>query len=250
MRACNLPAANLYNKAVEPATHWSVILRAQGSGPQARAALGELIGRYERTVLAQIRRKHPPDQTPEDLKQEFFTRVLARNDVARLDRARGPFRGWLHTAVTRFLLNAWDRWHSETAGNKVTEPLVAESADPENPEHLYLAAFSWDTLLCALGRLREKERDKQRFDALSRFLPGPQVDIVALAPVAASLGMTRTALAAAICHLRVRLRDVLSLTVAETLDLDPSASGAAEEIARETALVYRVLREMPPPFAP
>lgn len=59
-------------------TQWSLIVRAQGEGPQARAALGQLLQRYERTILSTIRYfRHPPDQTAEEVKQESARAVPA-----------------------------------------------------------------------------------------------------------------------------------------------------------------------------
>ena len=103
------PAAN--------ATRWTLIVRAQGTGAERRAALGELIAHYEKLVVWLIRRRgHPPDVTAEELKQEFLEGVLRRNDIAKLDRGRGSFRAWLSLAVQRFLLNEWDKWHAARAG--------------------------------------------------------------------------------------------------------------------------------------
>src|SRR5947207_4795747 len=91
---------------------WSVIVQAQGSGTEARAAMGTLISRHQKAVLTLIRhRGFPPDQTAEDLKQAFFARMLERNDVARLDRERGHFRAWLKTAVLHLVFNEWERWY-------------------------------------------------------------------------------------------------------------------------------------------
>lgn len=235
--------------SAQTSTVWSLIVLAQGSGPVARAALGQLVRRYENSVLALIRcRPHPPDQTPEDLKQEFFARALKRDDFSRLDRGRGHFRGWLRTAVHRFVLNDWDRWNSVGGGCAVTAALPADRAGAQTPEQLYLSAFAWDTLLHALERLRDESSDRARFDALERFLPGPQVDLDALAPIARSLGMTRAALGAAICRLRLQLRELLRAAVAETLELDLSDPDAEKEIDREMALIYRALCEKPEAF--
>jgi hypothetical protein len=231
-------------------TLWSVIRVAQGSGPHARAALGELIRRYEKSVEALIRhRGHPPDQTPEDLKQAFFARILAGNGIARLDKSRGQFRGWLHTAVVRFLYNDWDRWNAEKAGNTITGPLTSDPTGGDDPERRYLVAFAWDTLRHAADRVREDERDKERFDSVRRFLPGPDVALAALAPIAESLEMSRTALAAHICHLRARFREILRIVVADTIDLDATSVDAEQEIEKEMASVYAILRETPDPWA-
>jgi len=232
---------------MDPSTEWSLIVRAQGLGSEARVALGELIKRYDRSVLLLIRRRsHPPDQTPEDLKQEFFARTLRRKDIERLDPSKGHFRGWLNTAVTRFLFNDWDRWHAQSNGHTVTDTLAFERAgDADNPEHAYLVAFCWDTLSHVLARLREETADKARFDALKRFLPGPDEDLARLDGVAAALGMTSTAVAAAVCRLRLRFKTLLRAAVAETLDLDPEGPEAQKEIDREMALCYRTLCEKP-----
>lgn len=247
MNPCNGSDAELYIEGMDNLpTEWSLIVRCQGGGPEARIALGELIKRYERSVLTVIRhRPGPPDQTAEDLKQDFFARVLRRNDIARLDPAKGHFRAWLQVAVTRFLFNEWDRWHAASNGHLVTDPLVSDISGADSPEHAYLVAFCRDTLAHVVARLREKAPDKDRFDALKRFLPGPDEDLDKLAPIADSLDMTRTALAAAICHLRERFKALARSAVAETLDLDPSDPTAQDEIDREMALFYRTLCEKP-----
>lgn len=227
-------------------TEWSLIVRCQGVGPQARVALGELIKRYERSVLTVIRhRPGPPDQTPEDLKQDFFARVLRRNDIARLDPAKGHFRAWLQVAVTRFLFNEWDRWHADKNVHRMTDPLVSDISGADSPEHAYLVAFHWDTLGHVVTTLREQTHDKARFDSLKRFLPGPDEDLDKLGPIADALEMNTTALGAAICRLRERFQSLARSAVAETLDLDPSDPTAQKELDREMALFYRTLSEKP-----
>src|SRR3954451_2166688 len=69
-----------------PPTRWTLIRRAQGTGEDARAALGTLIQRYEGFVVALIRAFRPPwDQSPEDLKQAFFAEICRRGDIHKLD---------------------------------------------------------------------------------------------------------------------------------------------------------------------
>jgi DNA-directed RNA polymerase specialized sigma24 family protein len=236
---------------MQSSTHWSLIVKAQGDGPGARAALGDLIRRYQKSVLALIRyRKHPPDQTPEDLCQEFFTQILQRRDLDRLDEAEGHFRGWLKVAVGNFLINEWKKWHTAKRGNGLTEPLVVDAAHGETPEHVYLAAFAADTLAHALAQLREESLKKpswteRKFDAMKVFLPGPDVELDRQAAIALELGMARTTLTTAICRLRQRLTELLRAAVEETLDIDRSAPGADETIDRELALLCRDLCEIP-----
>jgi DNA-directed RNA polymerase specialized sigma24 family protein len=231
-----------------PSTSWSDIRAAQGIGRGAHAAFGKLIGRYEKSVVALIRRYgQPPDQTPADLKQAFFTRMLERNDIARLDESRGHFRAWLYKAVTRFLQNDWKRWKAEKAGHTVTGPLVSEPVGREDPEHLYFVGYAWETHKLAITRLRAAQRNKRLFDALQRFLPGPEADLDGLAPIAESLDMSRTALGASLCRLRERFWETLREVVAETVDaVGPDAKEATE---REVAFIVELLRTSPNPWA-
>jgi DNA-directed RNA polymerase specialized sigma24 family protein len=210
------------------ATRWTLIVRAQGAGAETRAALGELIGHYEKLVVWLIRRHgHPPDVSAEELKQEFLEGVLRRNDIAKLDRGRGSFRGWLNLAVQRFLLNEWDKWRAAKAGRKDSAPLVAEEVDTPVPaDDGFTREFAKIVILRTLERLRREVRNERRFDALVRFLPGPQMDLTELAPIARELSMTQTALAKQICLWRDRFRQLLRESIGDSLDVDSAATAA------------------------
>lgn len=228
-------------------------MRAQASGPESRAARGEFIGRYQASVVALIRRhRHPPNQTPEELKQEFFAGMLNRDDISKLSEEKGHFRGWLKTAVWRFVRGEWSKWYS--GRNDVTGSLsVAGHGDAghgDTPEHQYLMAFAHDTLNHALALLRaetlaQPSWDERKFDALKVFLPGREIDLERHAVVAESLGMARNTLTVAVFRLRERLAEILPETVAETLDIDPTDPASKAEIERETALIYRFLYDEP-----
>jgi hypothetical protein len=211
--------------------------------------MGQLMGRYQATVLTLIRGlRPPPNQTPEELTQEFFTRMLETDAVSKLSKDRGHFRGWLRTAVRHFLYNQWDKWNTIVGGHRVTESLVVEPGHGDDPEHLYLMAFAWDTLNHALALLRTETLAKagwpeRKFDAFKVFLPGPEIDLERQPAVAESLGMSLTAFRVGICRLRERFEDLIREAVAETLDLDPSDPAAGPELNREMALVYRLLYE-------
>jgi DNA-directed RNA polymerase specialized sigma24 family protein len=227
---------------------WSVILRAQGSGPEARAAMGTLIGRHQRTVLTLIRhRGFPPDQTAEDLKQAFFARMLEHDYVARLDRERGHFRAWLKTAVLRFVFNEWERWYRKV-GRMPEQPadndLVAADVAPYEP---FDVAYAWEIYRPAFEALREEQRDPIRFDALKRFLFGPQLDVVPYDGVAVALGMTRTYVAASVCKLRLRQKELLAAAVAETLDVEHASPQGERAIKDEVALICRIVSDTPEP---
>jgi hypothetical protein len=215
-------------------TRWTLIVRAQGSGAETRAALGELISHYEKLVVWLIHQHgHPPDVSAEELKQEFLEGVLRRNDIAKLDRERGSFRGWLKLAVQRFLMNEWDKWRAAKAGRKDSAPLVVEAMDVAVPaEDAFTREFAKLVLTGALERLRSEARNEQRFEVLVRFLPGPQMDLTELVPVARELSMTQTALAKQICLLRERFRQLLRESIGDLLDVE-SAAAAGPAIDEE-----------------
>lgn len=209
-------------------TRWSLILRAQGSGAEKRVALQELIGNYEGFVIWLMRRQgHPPDVTAEELKQDFLEGVLRRDDIAKLNRERGSFRGWLTIAVRRFLCNEWDKWHAARAGRKDTELFELEPTQETSSieDELCSREFATHVVLHALALQRREARDKRRFESLVRFLPGPQMELVELGPLARSMSMTPTTLAKAICVLRARFRELLREAVRDTLDLGSATEG-------------------------
>lgn len=238
--------SSVTGSAPTDSTCWSVITRAQGSGPEARKALGELIARYERSVLALLRTLgHPPDVTAEELKQEFFLAMLRNRDVLKLDRARGRFRGWLRVSVTNFVKNAWRAWWAQRPGRSKTVLGAYDVAHEKTPEHEFQRQFAEDTLQHALKLHRERTHDPERFDRLARFLPGPSLDLGPLAPVAHELGISSNNLAVQVCNLRERYKQTLREVVADTLDVDRSDPAAAREIDIELRLLYRALCDGP-----
>lgn len=230
-------------------TSWTLIRRAQGSSEDARAALGVLIRRYERSVLAIIRMsRYPGDQSPEDLKQTFFMDLLRRGDIHKLDPDRGRFSSWLNRAVRNFMLNAKAEWYRLKKGQHITAPLSFDVAHELSAERAYMRAFAEDTLRCVRDQLRAEHGDGPRFAALERCLPGPNMDFEAAAAAAQRLGMTATAFGAAKHRLLLEYKHLLRQAVADTLDLDPERDHGDCERAVEIELrvLYRYLREVPP----
>lgn len=231
------------------ATRWSLIVRAQGSGADMRVALGELVSHYERYVVWLIRHHgYPPDTTPEELKQEFLEGVLRRNDIAKLDRGRGSFRAWLGVAVKRFLMNEWDKWRAASAGRRGTTHTVLEPSEQSVPaDDVCMREFASHVVSRALSQQRRESRDVQRFDALARFLPGPQMDPVELASLCSTLGTTKNALTKAICLMRARFRELLRESISDLLDLERNLEVGADCATREAARARAIddeLREL------
>jgi RNA polymerase sigma-70 factor (ECF subfamily) len=90
-----------------PETSWSQIV-ACGSSDVAhrRSRLDRFVRNYWRPVYYYIRAVRPRRQDAEDLTQEFFATLLARVDFGALTPDRGSFRGFLKTALFRFVISA------------------------------------------------------------------------------------------------------------------------------------------------
>lgn len=228
-----------------PSTRWSLILRAQGAGPDRRVALGELLSFYEGFVLSLLRRyRHPPDLTPDELKQEFFTSMLDNDDVDKLERERGSFRGWLNVAVRRFVANEWSKWHAAKSGRRITvltTPDVVDGLDlgSEEIDDACMREYARNLIVYALELQRREARDRTRFDLLARFVPGPQLEIVEYGPFARTLGTTANALARRICEMRGRYGELVRLAIRDLNDWEGDCEAAIDaELAQLRSYLF------------
>src|SRR4051812_44490896 len=93
-------------------TRWSIVLHAGRGGSSASTAqdaLARLCRTYWFPLYAHVRRRGFSAHDAEDLTQEFFSRLLARQSIAQADPARGRFRAFIVTALNYFLSDEWDR---------------------------------------------------------------------------------------------------------------------------------------------
>ena len=129
-------------------THWSVVLSAgHTDSSQAAEALARLCQVYWYPLYSYVRRRGHSPEDAQDLTQEFFARLLARNWVGSADPQKGRFRTFLLTAMNHFLADEWDRLRAQKrGGGQRVLPLEVESAetrfrlepaDPLTPEMIY-----------------------------------------------------------------------------------------------------------------
>src|SRR4051812_17193437 len=112
-------------------TRWAIVLHAGRSGSSARDALARLCRTYWFPLYAHVRRRGFSAHDAEDLTQEFFARLLARQSIAQADPARGRFRAFILTALNHFLADEWDRARAEKRGG-TRELLSLDMADAED----------------------------------------------------------------------------------------------------------------------
>jgi RNA polymerase sigma factor (sigma-70 family) len=223
-------------------THWSVVLAARDRAtPEGRGALAALCAAYWYPLYAFVRRRgHDPERAA-DLTQEFFARLLEKDYLRSVDRAKGRFRSFLLAACTHFLANQRDRATARKRGGghaPVSIDLrgaegryLAEPAHDLTAERLFQRRWALTLLDGVLERLGGESRREGKgplYDRLKVVLVGAG-GAVPYAQVGRELGMTEAAVKKAAQRLRRRYRELLRERIAETVE-EP---GQVEDEIRE-----------------
>lgn len=212
-------------------THWSAVLQAgRADSPPAEAALAELCQSYWYPLYAYLRRLGRSPEDAEDLTQEFFARLLAKNYLAEVDREKGRFRSFLLVALKRFLANEWDRVRAKKrGGGQATLSLdqaLAESryhlepAHHVTPEVLFDRQWARTLLDQVLARLQQEHAETGRtelFERLRGCLSRESGD-VPYAALGAPLRLTEAAVKMAVQRLRRRYRELLRQEIRRTVE--------------------------------
>lgn len=234
-------------RAVFCTTHWSVVLTAgQHSNPESGSALERLCQIYWLPVYAYIRRRGYDPEDAEDLTQEFFAGLLARNGLERVSPAKGKFRSFLLASVNHLLSDARDRARRQKRGGG--KPLLSidtqaaeegcslESIHQWTPETLFDRRWAQALVEAVLGQLEQETAQVGKgahFGVLKAFLAagkkGPNYEAAA-----ARLGITPGAARVAVHRLRQRFGQLFREAVAETVD-------SPEEIEPEMRYLLTVL---------
>lgn len=218
-------------------THWTVIFEAARAGtPGARDAFGRLYREYWPPVYGLIRRRGTSGPDAEDLAQEFFASLLARNALEGLRPEYGRFRCFLIASLKNFLANAHDRAQAQKRGGGIAhlsldaDPAEAPlpRANPEaSAEAVFDADWAWTLVKRVLARLEREYQESGRgavFGELREFLVGG-VEPRSHAEVAREHGITVNAVGVAFHRLRRRyaelLREEVSRTVSQPEDVMP-----------------------------
>jgi RNA polymerase sigma factor (sigma-70 family) len=230
-------------------TQWSIVVSAADSGaPDAPAALEKLCRTYWYPLYAFVRRRgHSPDDA-QDLTQAFFARLLQHHWLGDADRARGRFRTFLLTTMSRFLSDEWDKERAQKRGGGLRPaPLELDTAETRygyepatnlTPEKCYERRWALTLLETVLSRLQaeyEAEGKGDLFAKLNPSLAGPR-ETQPYAELAAGFGMSEGAVKVAVHRLRRRYRELLRGEIAETLV-------ETEDIDGELRHLFSVLAE-------
>ena len=229
-------------------TRWTMVRRARGDAPEARAALGELCEAYWMPVFRFLRREGRNEDDSRELAQEFFTRILSGGGVDNADPNKGRFRSYLLGALKHFLADqkrAEGRQkrggdaviESIESGGSVTSPGM-QIPDPAAPvpdawfDRQWALAVMDRGLQTVQSKFEESGKRKQ-FELLKPWLIG-DTENLSQADADAELGMTAGALKVAIHRLRKQFRNAIETEISQTVN-DPA------EIAGELRYLIEVL---------
>jgi RNA polymerase sigma factor (sigma-70 family) len=230
-------------------THWSVVLAAgEADTEPAQRALEALCRAYWYPLYVYVRRKgHGPDDA-QDLTQEFFAQLIAKEHLRLANREKGKFRTFLLAMLDYFLAREWSRAHRQKRGGQFLfisldqpspeERYRLEPSDNDTPERKFARHWALTVLKQSMNEL-EQECDangKGAFFRQVRNLLSGEREGAAYAEVARPLGMTEGAVRVAVHRLRQRYGELLRKEVAQTV-------GRPEEIDGEIHYLMSVLSQ-------
>jgi RNA polymerase sigma-70 factor (ECF subfamily) len=209
-------------------TRWSIVVAAGGTDSErAQKALEHLCSAYWFPLYAFIRRHGHDPHDAQDLTQEFFARLLAKNFLGTADPEKGRFRAFLLGALKHFLAGERDRARTLKRGGG--QPLISldaqsaetryklEPADTGSPEKDFERQWALALLEQVLARLRGefvRAGREQHFEELKAALTGGQIPYD---QIAGRLKLKEGAVRVAVHRLRQRYKDLIRAEIAETV---------------------------------
>jgi DNA-directed RNA polymerase specialized sigma24 family protein len=230
-------------------THWSIVAEAaQDDSPNASDAMAQLCRSYWYPLYAYVRRKGYDAPDAQDLTQEFFARLLARNFLNVADRNKGKFRSFLLGSMEHFLAREWTKARAQKRGGSQTifslDALNAETRyrmEPVNEltaDRIFERRWATTVLEEAMARLADESIASQKGDLFAKlqpFLSGDNGDD-SYGETAASLNMTAGAIKVAIHRLRQRFGELVREEIARTV-------AAPAQVDDELRYLVALLRE-------
>jgi RNA polymerase sigma-70 factor (ECF subfamily) len=225
-----------------------VLAAGDTESPESKQALELLCRTYWYPLYAYVRRKGYGAQDAQELTQEFFARLLARNYLNVADRNRGKFRSFLLGSLEHFLARQWTKAHAQKRGGG----RVALSLDDATAENRYLLEpaheltaekifdrrFATTLLDQAMARLRDECASNNKGDLFAKVeghLSGEKGES-SYAEIAAALNMSEGAVKVAVHRLRQRYGELIRAEIAQTV----TTPGEADE---ELQYLFTVLRD-------
>jgi len=218
-------------------TQWGMVMLAgKNHAPQSAEALEKLCRAYWLPLYCFIRSKGFGLEDAQDLTQQFFLSLLARNDFAGVDPGKGKFRTFLLSSLNHFLANEWDRVRAAKRGGgkillsldqiKAGESSHSEISPQLSPDMIFDQRWAVAVLEQALSQLTMEFAQQEKeslFAELKPFLTNDPRE-GDYASVASRTGLNSQNIAVMVFRMRKRygelVRAEVAHTVASPLDLE------------------------------
>lgn len=223
-------------------THWSVVLAAQRNPAGVDVALEQLCRVYWWPLYAFVRRRGYGIHDAQDLTQEFFARLLAKDFLGAVDRTKGKFRSFLLAALEHFLAKEWRRSNAQKRGGGCTFISIDDATEScyqqipvahSTPEQIYDQQWAVTLQQQALDHLKAEHAARGKlalYKATYQLIPREKSS-QSRAGLAAQLGMTEAALKMTLSRMRERYVELILAEVAKTVN-------SPEEIEAEVRAVF------------
>lgn len=231
-----------------PSTRWTIVSAARGQDDAAKRALNELCELYWPPVYAFVRRKGKSPADAEDITQGFFAELLVRRSFDSVAQEKGRLRTFLLKAVTRHMINQYEREHAAKRGGGVSvlsldferaeRGFIMEPGHSVTPELEFDRRWALELLEHALGDVRA-DAERNHVEALFEDLKGLiSLDTATTSydEIAVRHGLTEGAVKAAAHRLRQKFREALRTAIAETVSSE-------EEIDDEIRNLFEVFQK-------
>ena len=228
-------------------THWSVVTAAGNvRSENACNALETLCRTYWYPIYSYVRRKGYQPEEAQDLTQEFFAQLIAKEHFSLADPNKGKFRGFLLATLDYFLAREWSRAHRQKRGGQFTfisrdeqppeERYRLEPAETETPEKIFLRQWALTVLKQPMNALQKECEAHGKGDLFreTKSLISGERDGAAYAQISKNLNMGEGAVRVAVHRLRQRYGELLRSEIANTVNSE-------EEVGEELRYLLHVL---------
>lgn len=229
-----------------PSTEWTLISRLRSRHEEvADIALDELCGKYHYPLYCFIRRRGLDHHDAQDALHDFLAKLFRNESLQQTHREAGRLRGFLSTALQRFLAN----WHRAHAKERLNVSIEAQQelerneerfqkeklTEEDTPERVFERKWAQELLRRVLAEIEveyERKNKLQLFEALRPVvLAGGSLVGEDTKALAESLGMSpatlRVTMSRFLGDYRDRLRREVLQTLANPEDIDEELASLA-----------------------
>ena len=220
----------------------------ESASDASHLALEKLCDAYWYPIYVYVRRRGYGLEDAQDLTQEFFAQLIAKEHLRLADSNKGKFRSFLLATLNFFLAREWSRAHRQKRGGHhkfisldeqmAEERYQFEARDSDSPEKIFQRQWALTVLketMKALERECAETGKAALFEEVKQLLSG-EGDGVSYEAISQRLSMTEGAVRVAVHRLRQRYGELLRAEVSDTV-------GSNGEVEDELRCLVHALSE-------